>query len=135
MTLHEPLRCKQIAERTFIIRGTPTDCVIMGVRHFMLDNPPDLVLSGVNHGSNLAEDVTYSGTIAAAIEGTLLGIRSIAMSQTGGSIGEGTIYWQTPLTHGPGHRRRSCSTPAGRPASSSTSTSRLRPRRRSPASR
>jgi 5'-nucleotidase len=102
MTLHEPLRCKQIADRTFIIRGTPTDCVIMGVRHFMLDNPPDLILSGVNHGSNLAEDVTYSGTIAAAIEGTLLGIRSIAMSQTGGSIGEGTIFWQTPLTHGPG---------------------------------
>ena len=59
----------------------------MGVRHFMLDHPPDLVLSGINHGSNLAEDVTYSGTIAAAIEGTLLGIRSIAMSQTGGSLG------------------------------------------------
>jgi 5'-nucleotidase len=59
-------------------------------------------LSGVNHGSNLAEDFIYSCTIAAAIEGTLLGIRSIAMSQTGGSIGEGTIFWQTPLTHGPG---------------------------------
>ena len=102
MTLHEPLRCKQLDKRTFIIRGTPTDCVIMGVRHFMLDSPPDLILSGVNHGSNLAEDVTYSGTIAAAMEGSLLGIRSIAMSQTGGSIGEGTIYWQTPLTHGPG---------------------------------
>jgi 5'-nucleotidase len=81
MTLHEPLRCKQIADRTFIIRGTPTDCVIMGVRHFMLDNPPDLILSGVNHGSNLAEDVTYSGTIAAAMEGTLLGVPSIALSQ------------------------------------------------------
>ena len=54
MTLHEPLRVQQTAERTFIIRGTPTDCVIMGVRHFMLDHPPDLVLSGINHGSNLA---------------------------------------------------------------------------------
>jgi 5'-nucleotidase len=102
MTLHEPLRLRQLDERTFVIRGTPTDCVIMGVRHLMLKEPPDLILSGVNHGSNLAEDVTYSGTIAAAIEGTLLGIRSIAMSQTGGSIGEGTIYWTTPLTHGPG---------------------------------
>lgn len=102
MTLHEPLRSRKLDERTFIIRGTPTDCVIMGVRHLLIDHPPDLVLSGVNHGSNLAEDVTYSGTIAAAIEGTLLGIRSIAMSQTGGSVEEGAIHWETPLAHGPG---------------------------------
>ncbi len=102
MTLHEPLRCRQTDKRTYIVRGTPTDCVIMGVRHFLVDHPPDLVLSGVNHGSNLAEDVTYSGTIAAAIEGTLLGIRSIAMSQTGGSLEEGNIFWETPREHGPG---------------------------------
>lgn len=102
MTLHEPLRSRQMDQRTFIVRGTPTDCVIMGVRHFLVDHPPDLVLSGVNHGSNLAEDVTYSGTIAAAIEGTLLGIRSIAMSQTGGSLEEGKIHWETPRDHGPG---------------------------------
>ena len=102
MTLHEPLRCRQDDARTFVVRGTPTDCVIMGVRHFLIDHPPDLVLSGVNHGSNLAEDVTYSGTIAAAIEGTMLGIRSIAMSQLGGSIEEGQSYWDTPLAHGPG---------------------------------
>jgi len=102
MTLHEPLRCRQMNERTFVIRGTPTDCVLMAVRHFFIDHPPDLVLSGVNHGSNLAEDVTYSGTIAAAIEGTMLGIRSIAMSQVGGSLEEGKIHWETPLTHGPG---------------------------------
>jgi 5'-nucleotidase len=101
MTLHEPLRCRQMDERTFVIRGTPTDCVMMAVRHFMLEGPPDLILSGVNHGSNLAEDVTYSGTIAAAIEGTLLGIRSIAMSQVGGSVEEGRIHWETPLAHGP----------------------------------
>ncbi len=102
MTLHEPLRLRQTDERTYVIRGTPTDCVIMGVRHLLLDHPPDLVLSGVNHGSNLAEDVTYSGTIAAAIEGTLLGIRSIAMSQVGGSTDEGVIHWETPLEYGPG---------------------------------
>ena len=102
MTLHEPLRVRQTGERTYVLRGTPTDCVIMAVRHFMLDHPPDLVLSGINHGSNLAEDVTYSGTIAAAIEGTMLGIRSIAMSQVGGSLEEGKIHWETPLTHGPG---------------------------------
>jgi len=101
MTLHEPLRCRQDDERTYVIRGTPTDCVMMAVRHILLDHPPDLVLSGVNHGSNLAEDVTYSGTIAAAIEGTLLGIRSIAMSQVGGSVEEGKIQWETPLAHGP----------------------------------
>ena len=52
------------------MKGTPTDCVIMGVRHIMKDNPPDLVLSGVNRGQNVAEDVTYSGTIAGAMEGT-----------------------------------------------------------------
>ena len=57
------------------MKGTPTDCVIMGVRHIMRDNPPDLVLSGVNRGQNMAEDVTYSGTIAGAMEGTMLGIR------------------------------------------------------------
>ena len=102
MTLHEPLRQRQDDARTFVIRGTPTDCVIMGVRHILLDHPPDLVLSGVNHGSNLAEDVTYSGTVAAAIEGTLLGVRSIALSQVGGSVEEGGISWETPLKHGPG---------------------------------
>lgn len=106
MTLHEPLRCRQDAERTFVIRGTPTDCVIMGVRHFLIDHPPDLVLSGVNHGSNLAEDVTYSGTIAAAIEGTMLGIRSIAMSQLGGANEGGKTFWDTPLKHGPALVRR-----------------------------
>jgi 5'/3'-nucleotidase len=102
MTLHEPLRLRQTDARTYVVRGTPTDCVIMGVRHLLIDHPPDLVLSGVNHGSNLAEDVTYSGTIAAAIEGTLLGIRSIAMSQCGGSVEEGEIHWETALEYGPG---------------------------------
>ncbi len=102
MTLHEPLRVRRTSERTYVLRGTPTDCVIMAVRHFLIDHPPDLVLSGVNHGSNVAEDVTYSGTIAAAIEGSLLGVRSIAMSQVGGSVEEGKIHWETPLAHGPG---------------------------------
>ena len=101
LTLHEPLRFKQVDDRTFVIRGTPTDSVIMGVRHLLLDQPPDLILSGVNHGSNLGEDVTYSGTIAAASEGTLLGIRSIALSQAGGSmVSERKVHWETPLTHG-----------------------------------
>jgi 5'-nucleotidase len=100
MTLHEPIRLRQTDDRTFIIRGTPTDCVIMGVRHLLLEKRPDLILSGVNHGSNLAEDVTYSGTIAGAMEGALLGIPSIALSQAyGGPVGRPKIEWEATETH------------------------------------
>jgi 5'-nucleotidase len=81
LSLNEPIRMRQVNERSFAVRGTPTDCVIMGVRHVLVDKRPDLILSGVNRGGNLAEDVTYSGTIACAFEGTLIGIRSIALSQ------------------------------------------------------
>jgi 5'-nucleotidase len=80
LTLSEPLRLRKIDDRHFALRGTPTDCVIMGVRQVMPE-PPDLILSGVNSGQNVADDVTYSGTVAGAMEGTLLGIRSIAVSQ------------------------------------------------------
>ncbi|TYC50347.1 5'/3'-nucleotidase SurE [Rhodobacterales bacterium] len=80
LTLSDPLRLRQIDDRHFAIRGTPTDCVIMGVRK-VLPDMPDLVLSGINRGQNLAEDVTYSGTVAGAMEGAILGIRSIAVSQ------------------------------------------------------
>ncbi len=71
---------RKLDDRHFALRGTPTDCVIMGVRKVMPE-PPDLVLSGVNSGGNVADDVTYSGTVAGAMEGTLVGIRSIALSQ------------------------------------------------------
>ena len=81
LTLSEPLRARQITERRFAVRGTPTDCVMMGVRHLLDGDRPDLVLSGVNRGQNLAEDVNYSGTVAGAAEGTTLGIPSIALSQ------------------------------------------------------
>lgn len=101
LTLHEPLRCQKVSERRYGVRGTPTDCVIMGVRHVLLDHPPDLVLSGVNYGTNIAEDVTYSGTIAGAIEGSLLGIPSIAMSLAVGFNEDGEDHWETPLAHGP----------------------------------
>lgn len=101
LTLQVPLRYREIGERAYAVRGTPADCVIMGVKHVLKTHPPDLVLSGVNHGANLAEDVTYSGTIAGAMEGTLLGIRSIAMSQTTGFDPEGRQHWKTPLEHGP----------------------------------
>jgi 5'-nucleotidase len=101
LSLHEPLRMRQIDDRAFAVRGTPTDSVIMGVRHVLKDKAPDLVLSGINRGANLAEDVTYSGTIAGAFEGTTLGIRSVALSQACGFDGSKAVRWQTALAHGP----------------------------------
>ena len=91
LTLSHPLRLRKINERKFALSGTPTDCVIMGVRQLM-DEKPDLVLSGVNSGQNIADDVTYSGTIAGAIEGALLGVRSIALSQAYNFM-EGVLYY------------------------------------------
>lgn len=101
LTLQVPLRYREIGERAYAVRGTPADCVIMGVKHVLRDAPPDLILSGVNHGANLAEDVTYSGTIAGAMEGTLLGVRAIAMSLTLGFDPDGREHWKTPIEHGP----------------------------------
>ena len=81
LTINRPLRLRQLDERRFTVDGTPTDCVLLAVNHVMKDAQPTLVLSGVNQGSNIGEDVTYSGTIAAAMEATLLGVPSIALSQ------------------------------------------------------
>ncbi len=80
LTLRRPLRLRHIGPRHFAVDGTPTDCVLLALQH-VIPEPVDLVLSGVNQGGNLGEDVTYSGTVAAAMEGTLLGVRSIALSQ------------------------------------------------------
>ncbi len=85
LTLADPVRVSQLSARRFAVRGTPTDSVMMAVGVVMKDAKPDLILSGVNRGANLAEDVTYSGTVSAAMEGTLAGIRSIALSQTFGA--------------------------------------------------
>jgi 5'-nucleotidase len=100
LSLNEPLRMRQVNDKTFAVRGTPTDCVIMGVRHVMTDKRPDLVLSGVNRGANMAEDVTYSGTIAGAFEGTVIGIRSIALSQAYGIQTKDNPRWDCGLGHG-----------------------------------
>jgi len=81
LTMHRPLRVRELGPKRFAVDGTPTDCVLLAINHFMADKRPALVLSGINHGSNLGEDVTYSGTIACAMEATLLGVRAIAMSQ------------------------------------------------------
>ena len=90
LTLSHPLRLRKLDDRHFAVRGTPTDCVIMAVRHIM-PQAPDLILSGVNSGTNIADDVTYSGTVAGAMEGTLVGIRSIALSQGYNFSDEGRV--------------------------------------------
>src|SRR6201987_3719608 len=81
LTLTTPVRLRRHDERRFSVTGTPTDAVMLALAHIMRDSPPDLVMSGINRGANLAEDVTYSGTVSAAMEGALAGVRSIALSQ------------------------------------------------------
>lgn len=81
LSLRRPLRIRKVSGRRYAIDGTPTDAVLLGVSQLFKKRKPDLILSGINAGANLGEDVTYSGTVSAAFEGTLLGIRSIALSQ------------------------------------------------------
>ena len=89
LTLTRPVRLRKHGERRYSVTGTPTDAVTMGLRQVM-DGPPDVILSGVNRGANLADDITYSGTVSAAIEGALAGIRSIALSQVTSKEGAAT---------------------------------------------
>jgi 5'-nucleotidase len=100
LSLNDPLRLREVAERHFAVQGTPTDCVIMGVRHIMKERP-DLVISGVNRGRNCAEDVTYSGTVAGAMEGTVLGIPSFALSQAFAAASKHKPYWDTAIKFAP----------------------------------
>jgi len=100
LTLASPLRLRKVRDRHFAVTGTPTDCVMMGCLSILKDQPPDLVLSGVNSGSNLADDVTYSGTVAGAMEGCALGIASIALSQEPGDS-RLDIDWSPGEVHGP----------------------------------
>src|SRR6266567_4424215 len=80
LTLHRPLRVAQVGERRYAVNGTPSDCVNLAVLGILPERPV-LVAAGINHGSNLGDDVTYSGTVSAAMEGTLLGVASMAVSQ------------------------------------------------------
>ena len=100
LSLADPIRYRKIDEKRFEVAGTPTDCVVMAVRKIM-PGMPDLLLSGVNRGQNIADDVTYSGTIAAAMEGTSLGLKSIALSQVTGIHGNGFSY-AVAEQYGPG---------------------------------
>ncbi len=88
-----PIRVRKIDERHYAVKGTPTDCALLAIYEFMGDRPPTVLLSGINRGANLAEDITYSGTAAAAMEVALLGIRSIALSQVFAFGGD--VHWET----------------------------------------
>jgi len=99
LTLATPVRVRRIHERKFSVLGTPTDSVLMAVLELLPDRRPDLVLSGINRGANLGEDVTYSGTIAAAMEGALLGLPSIALSQHTSHVHR--TKWATAEAHAP----------------------------------
>ena len=90
LTLHRPLKAENIRENVFSINGTPTDCVTLGINK-LLPQKPDLVVSGINRGANLGDDITYSGTVSAAIEGTIFGIPSIAFSL----ISDKQYYYET----------------------------------------
>lgn len=82
LTLQRPLRIEQVATRTFVVDGTPTDCINLAVNGILRERPR-LVVSGINRGANLGDDITYSGTVSAAMEGTLLGVPAIAVSLVG----------------------------------------------------
>ena len=106
LSLNDPLRLREIGPRHFAVKGTPTDCVIIGIRHVIPDAKPDLVLSGVNRGRNAAEDITYSGTVAGAIEGTVLGIPSFALSQAYAAATRKDPHWDTARKFAPDLIRR-----------------------------
>ena len=106
LSLTDPLRLREIGPQHFAVRGTPTDCVIMGAHHILKPTRPDIVLSGVNRGRNVAEDVVYSGTIAGALEGTILGLPSFALSQEFTLETREKPLWNTALKFGPSILRK-----------------------------
>lgn len=111
LTLATPLRVRELGPRDWAVQGTPTDCVLLAVNDLM-PAPPDLVLSGVNRGQNIAEDVTFSGTVAGALQGMALGVPSIALSQ---ALLHWTVGhkppWETAEAHAPGLIARLLETP------------------------
>lgn len=101
LTLRRPLRIREHHPQWFSVDGTPTDCVLLAVNEIMKDRRPDIVFSGVNRGGNLGEDVTYSGTVAAAMEATILGVPAIAFSQEIKEANGADPIWETAETHAP----------------------------------
>lgn len=103
LTLRRSLALHKVGRRRYAVGGTPSDSVLMAVKHIMTDKAPDLVLSGVNRGANLGEDIIYSGTVAAAREAALIGIRAIAFSQ----VRKGDVlHWKTAEAFAPGIIKR-----------------------------
>ena len=96
ITLHLPLRARSTPDGASVVDGTPTDCVILALSTLLAERPT-VCLSGINHGSNMGEDVLYSGTVAAAMESTVLGIPSVAVSYAGPDLAEG-LGWSEPLS-------------------------------------
>ncbi|MEO1407441.1 MAG: 5'/3'-nucleotidase SurE [Pseudomonadota bacterium] len=101
VTLTEPVRVRQADEKRWGVTGTPTDCVLIALQKLMKSNKPDLILSGVNNGQNLAHDTTMSGTIAAALIGSEMGVPSIAFSQAKSFRERGSLPWETARKWGP----------------------------------
>ncbi len=102
LTLSQPIRVQQVRPREWRVAGTPTDCVLLAIQDLM-PGPPDLVLSGVNRGQNIAEDVTFSGTVAGALQGMALGVPSIALSQALTRFHDDLpALFQTAVAHAPG---------------------------------
>ena len=103
LTLADPLRVRRVGEHRFAVDGTPTDCVMLALQDLVTGKKPDLVLSGVNRGQNLAEDCSMSGTVAGAIQGMVLGVPSIAMSQALAVFRDDErAPFETAVAHGPG---------------------------------
>lgn len=98
LTLRRPLQVNRISPRKFAVSGTPSDCTLIAVNHIINGRRPDLILSGVNRGANLGEDVLYSGTVAAAMEGAMLGIPAIAFSQV---RVKDKLHWETAAAFAP----------------------------------
>ncbi len=101
VSIHNPVRLKKLEDKVYAVTGTPTDSVIVALRDVLNEHKPDLVLSGVNRGQNLAEDVTFSGTIAGALQGMQMGVPSIALSLARGFQGATSLPWETAERHAP----------------------------------
>jgi 5'-nucleotidase len=111
LTLRQPLRIRKLGPKRFAVDGTPTDCVLLAIKHIMKDERPTLVLSGVNGGGNLGEDITYSGTVAAAMEATLLEVPAVALSQHWERRLNGELRWETAEAFAGEVISRLCTTP------------------------
>ncbi|MBO6783877.1 MAG: 5'/3'-nucleotidase SurE, partial [Alphaproteobacteria bacterium] len=107
LTLRYPLWLRRIATRRYAVEGTPTDSVLVGIHHAVKDRKPDLVLSGVNRGSNMGEFITYSGTCSAAMEATILGVPAIAFSQQT-DFDRSNTHWATAEKYAPDLIRKLC---------------------------